>query len=255
MAQGSLLLGGATSDRISLGAGTGLTDLNVVTYIGLFFPTSLANGSYLVGRTGAVTPYKRWTENGTGGNIAFRVAHATTDANYTTSDTPLVTLNRWYCCAVIWDSTQGAGNRIKIYTGIMGPAYSPMAANAMTASNEPVGAITTESSATTVWGNNGVTSPVSSFKGNIGPCAAFPAALSPADLQSWQQTPRLTVGANVAAAFGRPGKNGADWIEYTANTGTVTGATQADGCPIYQRGYRRTAGGIYVANSLLQRVA
>lgn len=225
---GALTFGAATSDKVSLGAGTGLANLDPMTILAWVYPTTLTTNRNIYARGEAVTARRTFRTSGVVGDLQISVSR-TVNTNYITNSTPLATLNRWYCVVATFNSLAAVGQLVNIYTALLGGTLTEATYGTAT---DGSGAVVAEASAVSIWGNTGQTSPVNAWQGGIAMGAVFAVELSLADCQSWMQRPRLTVGANTAAAFGRAGKYGNDWIEYSANTGTVTGATQSDGSPL-----------------------
>ena len=221
---GALVFGAAASDRVSIAAAAAINDLDPFTYIGWFNPSSLGTNRQLVDKAAAGNVGKVFGADGTDSSkLQFRVSRATTATNYS-SATGVVVINTWQLFALVFDSTLGAGLKCKFYKGTLS---APAALQTATVAAEGAGTLTSEATSPLLIGN--VVGLTIAFVGSIAPVAVFNVALSLADIQSWQQRPRVTVGANVAKMFVRPGKNGADCIEYTGLTPTVTGPTQGDG--------------------------
>lgn len=228
---GALTLGALTTDNINFGVGTGLGDLDPYTFIGWFRPSSLTSQKTFYSRHNPPSGFagKRIETSGTSGFVTCVAQRATTNTTYTTNSNPLVA-STWNLMAFVYSSAAGAGLVCHIYRGGIGV---PATECTYSATTDGTGALVTEATGETMIGARNLTATIDrAWLGDIGPCAVFGAALSLADITSWQLIARKTVGTNVAKLFGRPGKNGADWIEYTANAGTVTGATQSDGPPI-----------------------
>ena len=219
---GALVNGAATSDRTSIPAGAGINSLSTSTYIGWFFPTTLGtNLGWFVKAAG-----RYLIADGTDNTrLQYGAPRATTATNYNCA-TGAITLNTWQCFAATFDIGATAGNVVKFYRGTLSSAMAALGAGGT--NTDGAGALTSDAATNQLIGN--YTNLTSAFKGSIGPVAVFGSVLSLADMRSWQLRPRLTLTSGVAGMFARPGKNGADMIEYAGlGNGTVTGSTQGNG--------------------------
>lgn len=228
MAQGALHLGAATGDRIGIGRPAAALGLSVFTILSVVRWTGAGTANRCIYATPVNVVQLRTT--GTVGNIELRVARATTTADYITSDTPFAS-SSWQFIAATFDI--GAGTPGHIYHGTTPSGIIESTYGTTTAGS---GAKTAESGTDPIWWGNRATAPAEPFLGDLAVGAVFSAAFTLQQIKSWCACPRLTVDANVAVEFGRAGKNGADWIDYAGNTGTVTGATQTDGTPLASGG-------------------
>lgn len=221
---GSLIFGAATSDVVDVGSGASLDDLDPFTVLLWCMPTTLTSGRALWSKMGTGNKFLRFSD--AAGNVQLFVTRAVT-TSYITNTAPLGTTNQWALLAASFSSAQVAGQIVKIYKGALGV---PAAAQTFGTATDGSGALTTDNTGNGRWSN--MSSLAVSFQGRIAMGAVFGAELSLADVQSWQQRPRVTVGANAAKAFFRLGNEGVGTQQdYSgnANTGTVTGATQGDG--------------------------
>lgn len=236
---GALTFGANASDRVAL-TNTGLTNLNPITVLLWVNVTTLANSKQFLNCSDAGNGYLRFALDGASGDVSFLRKRATTSSLYITNSTPLSSAGTWRCIAVTYDS--GATPTTHIYAGATPSAIAEATYGTAT---DGSGAVSNDATGSWIWGNRFATD--AALLGKIAFGAIFNAAFSLADIKSWAQIPRLTVGANVAKAFGRCGKYGNDWIEYGGPTPTVTGATQTNGPPI---------GGMWTQQGLLyQRAA
>lgn len=241
---GAIVQGTNTTDRINCGSGADIDSLTVFTAIMWMMVITLTANRMLVTKIRPTLPAGtrgwRLMLNGTGGNVEFFQGRATTGCSYITNDTPLSTTSKWYCVGLVVN--HAATPVVRIYTGDLA---SLVAERTYGTATDGAGIFDTDATPSLFWGNRDATTPDLALQGRIALGALFGAALGTADLQSWQREPRLTVGANTALRFGRGGKDGADWIEYSgAAAGTVTGGTQGDGPPVGGH-WMRSAGGLY----------
>lgn len=236
--RGSLVFGAATSDRVDFGSPAALDDLNPFTYLLWVFPTTFTAGRRLAAK-GAV---KSFNLSGTGGAMQVVVAR-TANTSYITNTNPL-SLNAWNMVAATFDSAAGAGQIVNIYRGTL--AAAPTECGYGTATDGS-GTPTSDAADNFFLGNNSALNVA--LQGRIAVAAVFGVVLSLGDITSWWRTPRKTIGANVGKLFSRLGKDGADAIEYTGLTGTVTGATQGDGAPLEQPWTRDLQSGLYLRAS------
>ena len=226
---GSLLFGGATSDRVDIGSAAGIDDMNPFTILMWVNVNTLTNQRcFWTKATNAGTTFGLFRLTLTAGDVQFSRARATTGTAFTTNNTPLASTGAWKFLAVNFDTTATAGNVCNIYAGGIGTAATECTYSTAT---DGSGAITSDAAGNFVIGNNEFNR-TTALQGNIAMFAIFKATMSLADIQSWQLRPRVTVGSNTAQAFFRLGNEGnTTQQDYSgnANTGTTTGATQGNG--------------------------
>lgn len=225
---GALVFGANTSDRVDFGSPAACDDLDPFTYLVWVFPTTLTGNRCFVAKSSNVSVGKVFNLGGTASRMNLAVSRATTSTSYQSASST-VTTGAWQLLAVSFNSAAGAGLVGRMYRGTVGALATEVTYAVQT---DGSGAVTTDAAETLFVGNHAAL--ILAIQGRIGVAAVFGAELTLAQIQSWQRRPRKTVGANVAKMFTRLGKYGADAIEYTGLTGTVTGATQGDGVPLLQ---------------------
>jgi hypothetical protein len=239
MARGALVFGAASSDNVLCGTGAAIDNLATGSVIAVVNPSTLASNARIMGKRTGTAGWELQLSAATG-NLIFTLRRGAGGANNISfiSSSLTLTTNAWAIVAASWDTV---GNACHIYIGSIATA---LAEPTYSTSQIGAGAIA-DDSAVPLYIGNAPTLTVA-WTGRIGMAGVFGAALSLADFQSWAKCPRKTVGATVAKAFYRLGKDGADAIEYTGlGNGTVTGATQGDGPPIVG-GWAQNDSGLYL---------
>lgn len=243
----SLTLGAATSDRVDVGGTDLLIGLTTFTSIRWHRPTTwTATRRVFETGTSANAARKRLVLAGSGatqGNLSGVVTRATTNTDFDVTDTPLATLNQWYCTA--WTYDENANPSVVVYVGDL---LTLAVARAVTMIANGAGGTTTEGAGGLIrLGNISSASPVQAFQGEIGVEALFNRVLSLGEVQSWQFAPRMMAGCVGLWRLGDTGVAAQPDYSGGGNAGTVTGATQADNPPL--RRWRR-AGSMWVPTSV-----
>jgi len=218
---GALVLGAAVSDRADSGVLAAAADLNPYTLLVWVKPTTFTKDRVLWSKGANVKALRLSNTTGDLQGVQLRAAGHCLSV---TTSAPLA-LNTWCFVAMVFDSTAGAGNLVRIYSGRVGVN----ATAATMAPNEGSGAFTSDAGKGSTWGNNNVAL-TAALQGQIAYGAHFPGAMPLADIVSWQNKPRQVVNGMVAVDFKHFGVNGADAIDYAGNAnGAVVGATQGTG--------------------------
>jgi len=228
---GALVLGGATSDRVTVTAAAAINNLDPMTLLTWIYPTTLSNNRMFGSKVNAGNTIG-WIWLLTGGapsKLQFNRYRATTGTNYKTPAST-VTTSTWQMFATVYDSAAGAGNIVKHYRGVIGTDAVDVGNDG--SPTDGSGANTDDSTYDLKVGN-GVNDALA-IQGSVAAFAVFGAALSLADIKSWQKRPRKTVGSNTAKLFQRFGKYGTDVFEYTGLTTAITGCSQGNGVPLDQ---------------------
>lgn len=219
----ALTFGGAISDRVDHGSAASLDDLDPYTYLLWVYPTTLTNNRGFVGKGNTTKNFKL---NGTGGNLQIVVARATTSTSYITNDTPLSTLNKWYCIATSFESAAAAGEVVNIYSGDLS---TTVAERTYGTSTDGSGAVTTDASASLIVGNN---ASGTAFQGRIAVCLIWNRKLTLGEIKDQQFHPHKTSGCVLYSICGYNGTGTQADLSGSGNNGTVTGATQSDHVPL-----------------------
>lgn len=227
----ALRFGAATSDRVA--CGTGFNGLDPWTWLCWVYPTTLtANRTILSKRSTGVGPSFVVNTTGSPANLQLGIFRGTTNTNYVTNDTPLVT-NEWHCLAVTFNSAAAAGQVVNIYVGkqrkncvesTYGTATDGSGTNTDTAAFEIA---------------NEVASHTAAFQGLVGPVAVVARELGLSEIIDWQFNPRIVANTRL---FIRCGGNGTGLQRdetRRGNDGTVTGATLAAGVLLPDRTRRQ----------------
>lgn len=215
----SLRLGGAITDRINIGSGVSIDNLNPMTILAWVYPTTLTTNRtiYFKGPSGSSRRLLRLAD--TAGNIQYAVIRASL-TNYVTNSAPLANLDRWYLVAATFDSTAAAGEIVNIYVGTEKALASEATYGTAT---DGSGAVTDDAADDAIWGN--VATLDLSWQGLLGYGAVFNLVLPPAEIHRWQGRSAPRAGCRDFHKFG--GVLGAgrqlDESGY-GNHGVVTGA-------------------------------
>lgn len=218
----ALVFGAGATDKVTITAEAGINNLDPFTWLMWVYPTTLTSLRVLLSK-GATT--KVFRLNGTGGNIQVQIARASGGASFITNDTPLSTLDKWYCVAAGVDSSAGAGQMVDIYTGDL---TTPLAERAYGTNSNGSGALTDESASDLTLGG----SASSAFQGRVAVAMIWNRELTLGELIDQQFNPRPTSGCVLYEVMGFNGTGTQpDWSG-NAHAGTVTGATVESHVPL-----------------------
>lgn len=214
----ALQFGAATTDRITCGTGTSISDLPEWTYCAWVYPTTFTSLRLIYARSDA--NYLRL--NGTSGYVQILRAYSTTNMNYIANSRPL-TLNAWNFVSARM-TTAKTGN---LYVGTL---TTPAVECTYSTSTAGVGTLTTEDATspgiTACIGNWATITPNRAFQGMIASVSVWRYAMPIWDIRSQQRNPQPGPGC---VAFWRPGGRYGTAVQQDesgfANHGTVTGAT------------------------------
>lgn len=222
MAQGALVFGANTTDRVTGPTAAGVTKLSVGVWV---YPTTLAVNQHIVTRYGG-TPSQGWRlamQSNTGTyRMQWTKAVGVSAASALSTSLPMA-LNTWYFVGATVD--QSATPSCVLYIGGLGTA---MASPTMTQA-EGAGSFDSEAGNALTIGN--VPAATTPWKGNIAIATAYNGViLTSGNFETLRYDTAGAVAGNSAGLLYRLGMKGADAIEYMVGTpGTVTGATQGAG--------------------------
>ncbi len=222
----SLTFGALTSDRVNLGSGTSIDNLNPFTWFMWIKPTTITANRVLCCKGLTGTNQKFLNISDASGNLSVTVAR-TSNTVYTSNSGPLSAAGTWYCVAVVFDSTAGAGNLIHIYTGTLTSILAEVTYGTKTAGS---GSVTADASSNFFWGNRSNFD--AALQGDFAIGMIFNRALSLGELKEQQFNPTSVSGC---VAYNILGWNGTgsqpDWSG-NGNPGTVIGATTSTHVPL-----------------------
>ena len=225
----ALTFGAATTDRVEWG--TTPADADPFSVFAWVYPTTLTTSRGIFGSrspSSAAASVRQLRLSGTGGNIELRVSRATTATSYISSNTPLATLNKWYCVLATFDST--ASPTGKLYVGDLVTAMAEVTYGTSTAGS---GAVTAEASQAHTWGNRFNSTPYAhAFQGSIACGQYHNRVLSLGEGLNLQWHPRMIAGVTAFHLLGRNGTGTQPDLSGNARNGTVTGATASNGPPL-----------------------
>ena len=227
----ALTFGAATTDRVDIGAGSSLADLDPFTIFAWVFPTgTTANRAILGSRGQGAASVRQLRLNGSGGssgNLELRVTRATTSTSYITNTRPMNVSNTWVCVMATFDSAASPTGRI--YTGTLAALLAEATYGTSTAG---AGAVSAESSASHTWGNRDVGGFASAFQGRIACGLYLNRVLTLGEGLNLQFFPRLLANTKNFVLLGRNGVGTQPDLSGNGNNGTVTGATASNGPPL-----------------------
>ena len=230
----ALTFGVTTSSRVNHGSATVLDNLDPFTVIMWMYPTTLTNGR---------RPYTKGAQNtfsiyGTAGDLSFERLR-TTSTIYTTNNTPLATLNKWYFVAFSFNSAGATGQIVNIYVGNL----STFAVEATYGTaTDGSGSLNTDATANLIIGNRPVAD--SAFQGRIAWVGVWNRELTLGELRAQQFRPHKTSGCVLFTHYGFNGTGTQpDWSG-SGNPGTVTDATVSSHVPLGYPFIRKPAGWI-----------
>ncbi len=224
----ALTFGAATSDRVACGSNAVLDNLNPLTILAWVYPTTLTAGRFICNKGTGLHTQNGFPLSGTGGDIEYIRGRATTDADRWTNSTPLATLNKWYCVAATFDSTQTPNSHI--YTGTLTTMMAEATYNASSADGS--GAVFDDSANNFVIGNKNAASFNSAFQGRLAVLAYFNRVLTLGEIKSWQFNPRKLSGCVGFWILGFNGTGNQPDLSGNFNAGTVTGAAVSGHVPL-----------------------
>ena len=225
-AQAALTFGAGTTDVANHGSATSIDQVTTATQLMWIYPTTLTSGRRLWEKHGSLGHF--FALQGTTGDLTF-VWNGTSLTQYTTTSTPLATLNKWYFVASTYTSATGVA---QIYTGTLTSAAVESAYQTTTAGSGP-----SDDSAGSLWvGNADAADTQRVFQGSIGSFMMVNRVLTLGEIRSLQFNPRVVNGTLVFTMYGFNGTGKQpDWSG-NGNAGTVTGATVSANVPL--RSYR-----------------
>lgn len=217
----AMTLGGGTGWVLSKGTPVNMANLDPLTWMGWIMPTTLTDTRIIFSKLNGTPAGSTLRVSGAGGNIEFIRSRATTDASFITNNTPIVTLNKWYCVAVTFASAGAAGEAVNIYVGDL---TTPLTECTYGTATDGTGAIVSESSSTNYKLGNGAGSTLS-FQGKIGPCMYHSGLLTLGQMKSWQWRPKMFAGTRALHFPGSNGTTNVPDLSGNGNTLAVTSAT------------------------------
>ncbi len=227
----SLLFGNTGSaDRVDIGDGTSIRDLNPFTFIEWIYPVNTgtwAGKPFLQKGRAAGGGSRRVLEVSASGNfMRLEVDRSTSDTNYIASNLAMSN-NTWYCVAGTYDSA--ASPTTHLYQGTLSAV---MVEATYSTSTDGSGTLGSDSGQNMRIGNDGAASPTSSINARIATVGIFNRVLSLGELIDWQFRPGVRSGC---VGFYQLGFNGIstqpDWSG-NGNSGTVTTVEVADHVPV-----------------------
>lgn len=221
----SLLLGGATNDRIDCGSAASIDNLTESTILLWVKINTLTANRVLVSKHDGATNGFTARLSGTGGNIAIFWNRATTSLSFTSTDTPFAATGVWKCVMITISHT---GNTIALYVGDLG---SPLAASTGTSAGGS-GAYSSDAGNTLQWGNRG--SDTAAMQGNFAVGAVVTRVMTLAEGQAWQWRPRMVASCAGFWWFGSNGTGSQPDYSGNGNAGTLTGTSLSDFLPLGQ---------------------
>lgn len=221
----SLLFGGAASDRVNVGSGTVLDNVNQGTLIALAYPTGSGNGRfYQKGVTGQGPLFFSY---GASLEIARNRATTASDALSLVSNFSAHALNQWNWYAGVWN-TGGANGDQKLYVGTLTtPFAEPSAYGTQTVGS---GAEGDNSAVDAIIGNN--SNAALAFPGRIACVIHYNVALTLGQLRAVQFGDAVLPGRVGYWELGWNGTGTQPDYSGNGNAGTVTGATVAVHAPV-----------------------
>lgn len=228
----ALTFGGATSDRDDRGSGASIDNLasGDLTLWAWLYRTANGDNQYIMAKhqnfpEGFIFTL---TNSFAEGGLQMFMGNATTRASYVSDTSNVVALNTWTFVAGTYNAT---AKTCKLYRGTMAAIVAEV--SGYSSSTAGVGTVNSDASANLYIGNGQIGGTASAFKGRIGPCGLVSRALTVGELAQLQFSRRRHRAGCVM--LGRLGENGTstqpDWSG-SGNTGTITGATAADGPPL-----------------------
>jgi hypothetical protein len=230
----ALLFGGAASDRVDHGSGSTLDDLAsggaLTTFAWVYRTGDGANQEIITKDNSYPNGFDFIVDNGGGeGELRFVLFRGTTSTDWTDviSAPGAVPLNTWTFVAGTYDSTLGAGVKAKLYVGSL---VTPAAELSYSLRQDGSGAASSDAGANLYVGNVQRTN-AHSFKGRIQRGGVAAAGLTREQLQVAQygtlaqqaRLPDVRLLFDYHDTGTQPDHSG------NGNTGSVTGATVADG--------------------------
>ncbi len=216
---------GSATDRVDHGSGVTLDDLNPFTFIEWVYPQAAVNAR-VIGFTKDSGSQKTLAYSGTGGHVNAFVPRATTDSNYITNSGGL-TINAWNLLAWVFNTGAGAGEVTNIYIGSL---TTPAAEAGYGTAIDGEGAVTSDAAVSFILGNRAAAS--RSGDAIFAVATYCNAALTLAQIQSWQFRPRKLASSVLFCHYGFNGTGTQPDLSGNGNNGTVTGAVVADHVPL-----------------------
>jgi hypothetical protein len=223
----ALVFGAGTGDRVTCGSAAVLDDNTTHTNLLWVYPTTLTDDRFFISKhRGSTATGWFFALEGTGGNIRTVWERATTDLDFISSNTPLVTLNKWYFVASTINQGANAG---KMYVGDLTTA--PVEVTYGT-SNAGSGAYGTDAARVFTIGNNDAPSPALAFQGRIAMASHYNRVMTLAEIRSqWWRFSKES-GCEGLWQLGYNGTSSQPDYSGNFNAGTVTGATVAPHAPV-----------------------
>lgn len=223
----SLVFGGATSHRVDVGSAASLDALNPYTVLAWIYPTAGA-GTRRIWTKGATTNIRSLNTDNNSYTISIGRATTNSSALATVANMSTWALNKWCFVGGTCNTTTATDNRI--WHGDL----TTLAAEAAAYSSQTLGsgAVGSDAAVNGIIGNRDAND--QSMFGRIGVIAVFNRALTLAEVQSWQQRPRILSGCVGLWWLGQNGTGAQADHSGNGNTGTVTGATLGDMFPLWE---------------------
>lgn len=224
--QGALTFGAVTSDRVNIGSGTTIDNLNPLTFGCWIYPTTITSGRRIMTK-GLGTGTQHSFLVATGGNLDYIRGRGASQSDYITNSAPIVTTDKWYFVVATYDSAATPAGHI--YTGDLTSAATE--ATYATASDGS-GTVFDDSANDLVIGNRHSATFNVAFQGKIAACFYNNAALSLGQIIVLQWRPTVISSTKGFWLFGY--NNVGTQTDYSGNgnAGTITGSTLSDPVPL-----------------------
>lgn len=218
--------GAANSDRVVITDAASIQDFADFTMIGWYYNQASSGWSLMQKGVNTDGTRKQLIQSGAGGNLRLYVDRASTDADYTTSSTPLATVEKWYLVAATFNSSVSPSGRIYV-----GSLMEPAVDSTYSVSSSGSGATAADAGHNLVIGNTEANA--TAFHGRIAVAAYFNRALSLREIRDWQLHPQ-PLDSRVFIRLGLTGTSTQLDLSGYGNHGTITGAKMAQGVPFRQ---------------------